>query len=103
MRIRAALLLGAALLAPAVPADAATTRPCPPGYHGVIVTDASGDLVTACVRTGEVVQHVGETVAAARDYANALGRWARESRPECWWTEHGIYCNQMDPPPPPRG
>lgn len=102
MRIRAALLLGAALLAPAVPADAAGARLCGAGYTGVVVYDSNGDLVTACVRTAEVTQLVGDAVGYVRDYANDLRDWVREAPPECWWTEHGIVCTQTDPPPPPR-
>jgi hypothetical protein len=107
-RLLTATALSAAVLAPAVPAHAAEVGPCPDGYVGVVVVDASGELARICVRRTEVDGAISLAEAIAGDLANrvtgdvdAYRAWADALvHMQCWWTEGGIVCEMPSPPPP---
>lgn len=103
MRLRAAVLVAAALAVPAAPSQAAGARLCGAGYAGVVVYDAGGDVATVCVRTSDVVPAVDGVVAPVRDYVAEVRDWAGTLPPRCWSTPDYIVCDGPDRIALPRG
>lgn len=101
MRLRAVVLVAAALAVPAAPSHAAGARLCGAGQTGVVVYDDGGDRVTACVRTGDVTAVVGAVVGKGRDYAQEVRDWVGSLPPRCWATPDYIVCEAPDPIPLP--
>jgi hypothetical protein len=98
------LLLSAALLAAFVPgtADATGARFCEPGYVGVIVYDAAGDIARVCVRDPGIDPE--EIVSPWGEYLGDVVDWAdRELPPRCWYypQTHEIESDNVDGPPRP--